>query len=63
MDGLDLKIERIRKGIRQYELAQLAGVRPNELSLYENGRGRLSTEKLARVTTALESAGKEAIYA
>ncbi len=36
--GLDIKLARIRGGIRQYELAAAEGIAPQRLSLIENGR-------------------------
>jgi hypothetical protein len=48
VNGIDLRIARIRSGLKQYELAQRAGLRPDEISLAENGRKRLSADKLQR---------------
>lgn len=61
INGIDVKIERIRLGVRQYELAQRAGIRPNELSMFENGHTRLNPEKLDRVMAALGM--REAVHA
>lgn len=60
MNGIDIKIARIRAGLKQYELAGRAGIREPELSLIENGRKRPSAAKLARITAAL---GVEAPHA
>ena len=53
MDGLDILVARRRAGLKQFELAQRAGMRPNELSLIENGRLPIKPETLARITAAL----------
>ena len=53
MNGTEIKIARIRAGLKQYELAQRAGVREVELSLIENNRRQPSPEKLARIIGAL----------
>jgi transcriptional regulator with XRE-family HTH domain len=53
MDGTELRIARIRVGLKQYEAAQQAGMRPNELSLIENGRASASPEQLARLSQVL----------
>ena len=37
MDGLELKLGRIRVGLTQFELAQKAGVHPSRLSEMETG--------------------------
>ena len=38
MDGLELKIKRIRAGLTQYDLAQEAGIHPSRLSEMETGK-------------------------
>ena len=38
MDGLELKIRRIRAGLTQYALAQEAGIHPSRLSEMETGK-------------------------
>ena len=38
MDGLELKILRIRAGLTQYDLAQEAGIHPSRLSEMETGK-------------------------
>ena len=38
MDGLELKLGRIRVGLTQFELAQKAGVHPSRLSEMETGK-------------------------
>ena len=63
MTGLDIKIARIRAGLKQFELAQRARVRPNELSMIENDRIVVSPEKLGRIVAALDQEPGEAVYA
>ena len=59
MDGIEIKIARIRAGLKQYELAQRAGIREPELSMIETGRREPSPETAARIAEALETAGAE----
>ena len=54
MQGIELRIARIRAGLKQYELAQRAGIRPNELSLFETGRARPNADKASRLARALQ---------
>ena len=63
MNGTEIKIARIRAGLKQYELAQRAGVREVEFSLIENNRRRPSPEKLARIMGALPEVTDEAVTA
>ena len=42
--GLDLKVARVRSGLRQYDVASKVGIAPNRLSEIENGRRQISTE-------------------
>lgn len=49
---LNLKIMRIRKGMKQTELANKVGVSQNSLSLYETGKRfprRMILERLAKI--------------
>lgn len=54
MEGIDLKILRIRAGIKQYELAALVGCTPERLSEYESGRRRPRPERLKRIIELIE---------
>src|SRR6476661_6140494 len=54
MQGIEVRIARLRAGLKQYELAQRAGIREPELSMIETGRKEPSPEKAARITEALE---------
>ena len=42
MNGLELKIKRIRAGLTQYDLAQKAGIHPSRLSEMETGKRPVS---------------------
>lgn len=53
MKGMELKIARIRAGLKQYELAQLVGISQNRLSLIELDRRQPSPELLERIREAL----------
>lgn len=53
MDGIEIRVARIRAGMKQYELAQQAGIHPSELSLIETGRVQPSAERLDRISRAL----------
>jgi DNA-binding transcriptional regulator YiaG len=60
MQGIDIRIARIRSGLKLYELAQRAGLREPELSMIETGRRQPSPEKAARIVEALNTAGSPA---
>ena len=51
--GLDLKIARLRAGIKQYELAAKVGISPTQLSEIELDRRQASPELLERIAEAL----------
>jgi transcriptional regulator with XRE-family HTH domain len=57
MQGIDIRIARIRAGLKLYELAQLAHIREPELSMIETGRKVASPEKAARISEVLSGAG------
>ena len=48
-EGIEIKIARIRAGLRQYDVAQSVGILPNRLSEIEAGRRRPSPELLKRI--------------
>ena len=52
--GLDLKILRIRAGLKQLEVAQKVGMHPTALSLIENGWRPLTPELAERIIAAIE---------
>ena len=53
MDGIEIKIARIRAGVRAYDLAQRVGLSESALSRIETGRKQPSAELTARITEAL----------
>ena len=53
-EGVELKIARIRAGLRQYEVATRAGILPNRLSEIEAGRRRPSPELLDRILRVIK---------
>ena len=56
IEGLELKIARIRVGLRQYELAARVGITQTKLSEIECGRRRLTPELSQHIMEALEEA-------
>ena len=55
MDGLDLKIARLRAGVRGYELARHVGLSESALSRIETGRRVASPDELARLMAAVDA--------
>lgn len=49
-----LKLERVRKGIRQWRLASLVGISQTELSHYEVGRRRCPANLRRKIADILE---------
>jgi len=60
MDGIELKILRIRAGIRAYELARRLGMSESALSRIETGRRQPSPELTERIAGALNTPGSPA---
>lgn len=56
-DGVDIKIARIRAGLRQYDVAARVGILPNRLSEIESGRRQPSPELLERILSVIKSGG------
>lgn len=54
MNGFDLKIMRIRAGLRQYEVATKVGILPSRLCEIEAGRRKVSGELSDRIVKAIE---------
>jgi hypothetical protein len=48
-DGLELKVMRIKAGVKAIDVAISLGWSPAKLSLIENGRTRVNPELLARI--------------
>jgi transcriptional regulator with XRE-family HTH domain len=53
VNGIDLKVLRIRSGVRQYDLAARLGMNPSRLSLVENGRVPLDPDLASRAASML----------
>jgi DNA-binding XRE family transcriptional regulator len=52
--GQDLKIRRIRAGIRQYRIAQELGIAPTTMNDWENERKPIPPRQCARIIAAIE---------
>ena len=55
MDGLDLKMARLRAGVRGYELARHVGMTETMLSRIETGRRVADPDELARLVAAIDA--------
>jgi len=53
--GLELKIARLRAGLKQYELAAKVGIAPTQLSEFETGRRELPPGLLDQILRAINS--------
>jgi len=53
-EGVEIKILRIKAGLRQYEVAASVGILPNRLSEIEAGRRRPTPELLERIFRVLK---------
>lgn len=56
--GINLKIARIKAGLRQYEVARLVGIAPPRLSEIEAGLRQPSPELLKRIRKVFHEAQK-----
>jgi transcriptional regulator with XRE-family HTH domain len=54
LDGLELKVRRIRAGLRQFRVAQELGIAPSMLCDYENGRKPVSSRQGQRILEAID---------
>lgn len=54
MDGLEIKITRLRVGLKQYELAARVGITQTKLSEIECGRLHPGPELMDRILEVLE---------
>jgi transcriptional regulator with XRE-family HTH domain len=52
--GVEIKIARIRAGLRQYDVAKSIGILANRLSEIEAGRRRPSPELLERILQVIK---------
>ena len=55
MDGIEIKIARIRAGVRAFELAHSIGLSESALSRIETGRRVAGPDELARLMAAVDS--------
>jgi transcriptional regulator with XRE-family HTH domain len=53
MSGIDLKILRIKHGVRQYEVAGATGIPAPVLSMFENGRRPLPPARAEAIKGAI----------
>lgn len=54
MKGIELKISRIKAGLRQYEVAAKVGIPATKLCEIETGRRKPSDELLERILQAIK---------
>lgn len=52
--GLDIKIARLKVGMRQYDLAARLGISPSRLSEIESGRRKLAPKMVKRLFKILD---------
>jgi hypothetical protein len=52
-DGLNIKLERIKAGIKAYDLAHQLKWHPSKLSLVENNRIKLKLDQVAKIMQAI----------
>ena len=57
MDPMELKIQRIRARMTQYELAEKAGVHPSRLSEMETGKRPITVLVIAALDAELADTG------
>ena len=59
MDGLELKLARVRLGLTQYELGQKLRVHPARLSEMERGQREITTAVIEAVNREITAAAVE----
>ena len=59
-EGMEVKIARLRVGLKQYELAAEIGINATALSEMESGRRTISPEIARKIALVLEKYQKEA---
>ena len=52
-DGFNLKLARLKAGIKQYELAAKVGISPVQLCEIERGRREVTTELYEKIIAAI----------
>jgi len=63
LEGIEIKVARIRAGIRGYDLAHQLGMSESALSRIETGRKQPSAELAARIADALRTADRAPVGA
>ena len=58
MDGLDLKLRRVRAGLTQYDLGQKAGVHPTRISEMERDHRPIAAAVVQALDKELSEASK-----
>ena len=53
MDGMDLKVERVRLGLRQYRVAQALGVPATTIWQIESGRRHIPREQAIAIANTM----------
>ena len=59
MDGLDLKLMRVRAGITQYELAKRSGIHPARISEMERGQRPITEAVVDALSHEMSGVGRE----
>jgi len=54
VNGLDIKIARLKAGLRQYDLAARLGIPPSRLSEIESGRRKPAPEIMRQIHKILD---------
>ncbi|MFC2001863.1 helix-turn-helix domain-containing protein [Chloroflexota bacterium] len=54
INGLDIKIARLKAGLRQYDLTAHLGIPPSQLSEIESGRRKPSPEIIRQILKILD---------
>jgi len=62
MKGLELKVSRIKAGLRQYEVAAKVGIPATKLCEIEAGRRKPSDELLKRILKAIKGKQNDQTY-
>lgn len=59
--GIDLKLARIKSGVKQLELSRRTGLSPKRLSLIENNWVEPSDKEMALIAAAIETKPSEKV--
>lgn len=54
MNGLEIKIKRLKSGLKGYELARQVGITPDKMSQFESGRAVPSADMLAHILRVID---------